>query len=245
MSHSLFRIRGLLLALVAFALIAGACSSSDDSSAPATSQPSTEDSTDDEAEESTPDPDSEFGDDETVELVSGESYNTLESIAPPGVPVDDNFALPETAFGPEIGEKGYLVEEINDGVYWVTEGAYQMMFVVTDDGVIVADAPPTIGENILAAIGEVTDLPITHVIYSHTHIDHIGSAALYPPDAEVIAHVDTAEQLEARQDPNRPVPTVTFEDTYTLEAGGKRLELSYPGDNHEPGNIFIQAPTKA
>ena len=63
------------------------------------------------------------------------------------------------------------MEEINDGVYWITEGTYQLMFVVTDDGVIVADAPPTIGDNILAAVGEVTDKPITHVIYSHSHID--------------------------------------------------------------------------
>lgn len=158
------------------------------------------------------------------------------------MPVDDYFALPETAIGPEIGEKGYLVEEINDGVYWVTEGVYQMMFVVTDDGVIVVDAPPTLGDNILTAIAEITELPISHVIYSHTHTDHIGAAALYPPETEVIAHVDTAEQLQARQDPNRPVPTVTFDDSYTLEVGGKRLELSYPGDNHERGNIFIQVP---
>ena len=128
------------------------------------------------------------------------TFNTPESIAPPGVAVADYFNLPASAQGPQIGEKGYHVAEINDGVYWVTEGVYQMMFVVTDSGVIVADAPPTIGENILAAVAEVTDLPITHVIYSHTHVDHIGAASIYPSDAEIIAHSETQGQLARAAD---------------------------------------------
>ena len=50
--------------------------------------------------------------------------------------------LPETSMGPPIdSSKGYLVEEINDGLYWVTEGAYQTMFLTTGEGVIVVDAP--------------------------------------------------------------------------------------------------------
>jgi glyoxylase-like metal-dependent hydrolase (beta-lactamase superfamily II) len=35
---------------------------------------------------------------------------------------------------------------------------------------------------------------------------------------------------------------VTFADRYVLRAGGKVLELSYHGNAHEPGNIFIHAP---
>ena len=174
--------------------------------------------------------------------VDDQPFNSVDAIAPPGVSVADYFDLPASAAGPAIPEVGYLVEEINDGVYWITEGTYQLMFVVTDDGVIVADAPPTIGDNILAAVGEVTDKPITHVIYSHSHIDHIGAAAIYPTDAEIIAHRATQDQLIRADDPNRPTPTTIFDDTLTLEVGGKRLELIYPGNNHEPGNIFIHAP---
>ena len=170
------------------------------------------------------------------------TYNTLDTIAPPGVWVADYLPLPEGAYGPTIPEVGYLIEEINGGVYWVTEGTYQLMVVVTDEGVVVADAPPTIGENILAAIASVTDQPITHVIYSHSHKDHIGAASIFPADAEIIAHAATAAVLERAQDPGRPVPTVTFEDAFTLEIGGKRIELTYPGNNHEPGNIFIHVP---
>lgn len=154
-------------------------------------------------------------------------------------------SLPESAKGPQIDfSKGYLVEEIKDGLYWVTDGAYNTMFLTTGQGVIAIDAPPSIGENYLKAIEEVTDEPITHVIYSHTHIDHIGSAAMFPDEAIIIAHQDTASELEDRNDPNRPIPNVTFEDTYTLEVGTQKLELAYYGPMHKPGNIFIYAPNQ-
>jgi len=150
--------------------------------------------------------------------------------------------LPETTKGPQIDfSKGYLVEEIKDGLYWVTDGAYNTMFLTTGQGVIAVDAPPSIGQNYLSAIAEVTDEPITHVIYSHTHNDHIGSASIFPDDAVYIAHQDAADTLAQRNDPNRPVPTVTFEDKYTLEVGSQKLELEYNGPMHEPGNIFIYA----
>ena len=153
--------------------------------------------------------------------------------------------LPESAKGPQIDfSKGYLVEEIKDGLYWVTDGAYNTMFLTTGHGVIAIDAPPSIGKNYLKAIEEVTDEPITHVIYSHTHNDHIGSAAMFPNGVIIIAHQDSALELKDRNDPNRPIPTVTFEDTYTLEVGTQKLELAYYGPMHKPGNIFIYAPNQ-
>ncbi|MEQ9569862.1 MAG: MBL fold metallo-hydrolase [Longimicrobiales bacterium] len=180
----------------------------------------------------------------TVACGEAERFNTVDGVAPPGVPVTDYFDLPASAAGPAIPETGYLVEEVNDGVYWVTEGTTQMMFVVTDDGVIAVDAPPALGDDIGAAVADVTDRPITHVIYSHTHIDHIGAAGGFPSDARIIAHRAVQEVLLRAADPNRPVPTTVFDSTYTLEVGGKRLELIYPGSNHEPGNIFIHAPAE-
>ena len=162
-------------------------------------------------------------------------------------------SLPDTAKGVPIDpNKGYFVEEIKDGLYWMTEGTYQVMFLTHADGVIVVDAPPSIGQNILNAIAEVAaDPTITHVIYSHSHADHISGAFIYPPDATYIAHVDTASQL-ARNRPvpfgtfvgGKPVPppTVTFTDNFTLEVGGQKLELEYRGNNHDQGNIYIYAP---
>lgn len=151
--------------------------------------------------------------------------------------------VPETAIGPTIDpELGYAIQELGRGLYVVYDGSYQMMFLTTGEGVIAVDAPPTMGPHILAAISSVTDEPITHVIYSHTHFDHIGAAKVYPEDATVIAHNDSFEHLKFKIDPNRPAPTQSFQDEMILEVGSQTLELKYHGLNHTPGNIFIYAP---
>src|SRR5215211_4440825 len=158
--------------------------------------------------------------------------------------------IPEAAKGPAIPSKGYLVEEIRDGLYWVTEGAYNTMFLVTDEGVVAIDAPPTIGKNYLKAISEVTDKPITHVIYSHAHIDHIGAAGMFPKNAIIIAQEETAAELQRAKTVATnssmvlPIPTEIFSNNYTLQIGNQTLQLDYYGDNHDPGNIFIYAPNQ-
>lgn len=144
---------------------------------------------------------------------------------------------------PEIPkDKGYFVGEIRDGLYWLTDGAYGTIFLVYANGVIAVDPLPTIGSRYLKAISEVTDKPVTHVIYSHEHTDHIGAADLFPRNAIFIAQKETAAILARRRDPHRPVPTVTFDKDYSLTAGEQTLLLRYQGINHELGNIFIYAP---
>ena len=167
---------------------------------------------------------------------------STNSLAQPAL--DNKFAaVPEVARGPAINqEKGYIVVELGDGLFLVNDGVYQMMFLTTGEGVIAVDAPPNTGAKILSAISSVTDEPITHVIYSHTHKDHIGAAGIYPKNAVVIAHKDAAVFLAAKNDPDRPVPTKTFTDSMTLEVGNQTLKLDYHGLNHSPGNISIYAP---
>ncbi|MFJ4920306.1 MBL fold metallo-hydrolase [Streptomyces sp. NPDC088725] len=175
----------------------------------------------------------------------------VEDLGPKGaafVNLSDFAVPPEESHGslflPDRLAKGYHVEEIRDGVYWVSVGWYDCMFVTTGSGVIVLDAPPALGENLLAAIEEVTDEPVTHVIYSHWHADHIGAAAMFGANVQIIAHEKTKELLERFPDPFRPVPTETFSKDATLEVGGVRLELSYKGQNHCEGNIFVHAPAQ-
>lgn len=161
------------------------------------------------------------------------------------------------AYGPPPDPaKGYHAAEIDDGIHWVTDGIYQAMFVVSTDGVIVVDAPPSMGPAVVNAVAEVTDQPISHVIYSHSHADHIAGAGQYPADATYVAHAATAAELEAALAANPmwgvfvgggpvPLPTVTFDDAYTLTVGDQTLELSTPTiPAHEPGNIFIHAPAQ-
>jgi glyoxylase-like metal-dependent hydrolase (beta-lactamase superfamily II) len=154
----------------------------------------------------------------------------------------------ETGRKPQVGgrsavpAKGYLVQEIRDGLYWVGDGAYNTMFLDTPEGVIAIDAPPTLGANYLKAIAEATSRPVTYLVYSHEHTDHIGAAYLFPKNVKIVAQKETAEILAQRKDPRRPLPTITFTDTYRLKLGGQTLLLEYPGINHERGNIFIYAP---
>jgi glyoxylase-like metal-dependent hydrolase (beta-lactamase superfamily II) len=156
--------------------------------------------------------------------------------------------VPEAAKGPPIPAKGYLVEEIRDHLYWVTDGAYNTMFLVTDNDVIAVDAPPTIGENYLKAIAEVTNKPVTYVIYSHAHIDHTGAAGMFPKNATYIAQQETAAELQRAKSVAKnasmvpPIPTVTFTKHYTLQIGNQTLQLAYEGSIHSYGNTFIYAP---
>jgi glyoxylase-like metal-dependent hydrolase (beta-lactamase superfamily II) len=114
--------------------------------------------------------------------------------------------------------------------------------MVYDKGVVVVDVPQSYAAHLNQAVREVTDKPVTHVIYSHSHADHIGGTQSLGGHPVIIAHEETKRLLAEANDPSRPLPTGTFEDKYTLKVGNQRLELSYHGVGHEPGNIFIYAP---
>jgi glyoxylase-like metal-dependent hydrolase (beta-lactamase superfamily II) len=173
----------------------------------------------------------------------GTPYPHMPSIATIGERIDKYIDVPASARGPAIeANKGYRLEDLGDGLYMVTDNVYQSMFLVYDTGVVVVDAPPNYAAKIPQAIAEVTDKAITHLIYSHSHTDHIGGAKSLGGGPIIISQDETLRLLKRASDPHRPLPTTTFASTYNLTVGGKTLELSYHGDAHEPGNIFIYAP---
>jgi len=166
----------------------------------------------------------------------------MPSIAPIGVKIDKYMDVPASSQGPTIDPaKGYRLQDLGKGLYMITDNAIQSMFLVYDRGVVVIDAPQNLAAFIPKAIAEVGDKPITHLIYSHSHADHIGGAKALGGHPIIIAHEETLRLLKRDADPNRPLPTVTFSDKYTLRVGNQALELSYHGNAHEPGNIFIYA----
>lgn len=169
-------------------------------------------------------------------LTAGSLAGTPPCACAAAAPRDSDFTLPPG--------KRYLVKEIAPRIHWLTDGAYSTMFVVTDSGVIACDAPPTLGLSYLAAVREVTDLPVTHLVYSHEHVDHIGASTVFPREIEIIASERTAQLLRSRRDPLRRVPTRTFEEAMTLDVGGQRLELRHRGPNHSVDNSFIFAPAQ-
>jgi glyoxylase-like metal-dependent hydrolase (beta-lactamase superfamily II) len=135
----------------------------------------------------------------------------------------------------------YELQEIKPGVYVVSAGGSNSIFLVTQEGVVVVDAPPAIGDKIFAAVSNVTDKPITHLIYSHAHKDHIGAANLFE-NVTIIAHNETAKILNERNDTNRPVPDMNFSKQMNLPIGDQVLQLLYPGPYHQQGNIFVYLP---
>lgn len=180
----------------------------------------------------------------------GQAYSNMPDIVPPNVRSDAYTPLTEAQAGPTIDPaKGYRLQNMGGGVYMVGDGIYNTMFVVSDAGVILADAPPTLGAKTLAAIQEVAPgARIVALIYSHAHLDHIGYAGEIVktnPGMTIVAHEETRKTLSLANDPLRPVPTVTFNTLdvdFPFVVGNQQLVLRYPGPNHDPGNIGIYHP---
>ena len=174
---------------------------------------------------------------------AGIPYADMPTIAPIGVRVDRYFDVPGFAKGPAIDPaKGYRTERLGEGLYMITDGAYQSIFMTYEDGIVVVDAPPSYASRIRQAIGEVSAKPITHLVYSHAHADHIGGAKALGGQPIIIAHAETNRLLARDRDPNRPPATITFQNQYRLNVGSQVLELSYHGNAHLPGNLFVYAP---
>jgi glyoxylase-like metal-dependent hydrolase (beta-lactamase superfamily II) len=159
----------------------------------------------------------------------------------------DYVPVPPSAFGPALNEQGYHVGRVERNLFWVTDATYDSAFLLTDDGVVVFDAPPTIGHNLRRAIDEMAAADsmtntVTHLVYSHHHADHAGAANLFGDDVIRIGHEESRRLLLRDNDPTRPAPDVTFRENYTLQVGGERVELVFHGPNHSPDNIFIHFP---
>ncbi|KAL7786439.1 Metallo-hydrolase/oxidoreductase [Trichoderma afarasin] len=151
--------------------------------------------------------------------------------------------IPDFAIGLPLNTDGYRVESFGKGAYMITNNYYQAMALVSTEGVIMIDAPPSIGRNLLYAVGNITHLPITHQVYSHSHADHNGASFLYGNITRV-GHRLTHEYLAFAKDPYRPLPNKTFSDKMTLTVGNQTLHLENRGPNHSPDNSYIYAPAQ-
>jgi glyoxylase-like metal-dependent hydrolase (beta-lactamase superfamily II) len=140
---------------------------------------------------------------------------------------------------------GLHVSEIEPGLFFVTDLIYQSAFLVTDEGVVVFDAPPSFGERLRMAIETAAPgTPITHFILSHKHADHNGGGAFFS-DIEgltVIGAQANAESLEAN--PLRGVlqPTRTFEEQLSLTIGGVPIKLATANFHSPDTDVMIYLP---
>jgi len=138
-------------------------------------------------------------------------------------------------------------------------------FVVTPAGVVVIDAlgSPPLARELLAEIARVTPQPVTHVVVTHYHADHIyglqdfrrrGARILAHRSSSEYLHSDTARQrLEVSRTDLAPwidgstqlvVPDEWLEGPRELVVGGVRLQLQPVGPAHTPEDLVVYLPSE-
>lgn len=143
-------------------------------------------------------------------------------------------------------DKAWSVEGLGEGVYlfrWRL-GFYVSPFVLGDGEVLAVDP---IGREAAKgykdAIAAVTDAPVTKIVYSHDHRDHIVGADVLAPNAEIYAHPGTLASLERRGDPDILKPTKLVDDGDVIDVGGREVGVHYFGPNHGASNIALTYTT--
>lgn len=152
------------------------------------------------------------------------------------------------------------IDRLKDNLYMATGGGGNSAVFITANGVVVVDTKnPDWGAPLLEAIKSITDKPVTMIINTHMHTDHVSGNVEFPANVEVVAHANTAENMKAmraaaatgRNDPPRNIfqehgghglPKRTFTDSLTLGAGADRIELRYFGRGHTNGDAFVVFP---
>lgn len=139
---------------------------------------------------------------------------------------------------------GYAVKDIGNGMYVISDNGWQSAWLVTNDGVIVLDAPETFGKYIPSEVAKVTNKPIKMLIYSHQHRDHIGGSPAFKDikGLQIVATDSVARYLKEQKDPERLVPNVAFGSEKTIKMGGKTVELTRHYYHSQEGDLFIYVP---
>jgi quinoprotein relay system zinc metallohydrolase 2 len=165
---------------------------------------------------------------------------------------------------------GFKVDEVAPGVF-VHQGRYELFaprnagdtsnsgFVIGDDAVAVIDTGGSrrVGEKLLKAIRERTDLPIKYVVNTHMHPDHVfGNAAFQEENSTFVGHRKLPRALAARSERylaineellgkkafegTRIIPPDTLvENELELDLGGRKLVLKAHKTAHTDNDVSV------
>ncbi len=132
------------------------------------------------------------------------------------------------------------------------------MFVMANGVAVVDTKNPGWGQPILAKIKELTPKPVTLIVNTHTHGDHVSGNVDFPATVDVVVHDNTAanmKKLTGRgSTPEKPVPSIfeqnqgrglpkrTFKDRMTIGSGADQIDLHYFGRGHTNGDAWVLFP---
>ena len=148
------------------------------------------------------------------------------------------------------------VQELAPGVYSYEQlrsagderFATVSLFVVTDDGVLVADGQGSVEETrrLVETIAGVTDRPITHLVIGSDHGDHTAGNSAFPPGVQVFAHPTSAAALRSGGEgpPEWLGRTQLVDDSVTLRLGGREIRLLFLGRAHTGGDLMVHLPAE-
>jgi glyoxylase-like metal-dependent hydrolase (beta-lactamase superfamily II) len=152
-------------------------------------------------------------------------------------------AQPPAANAPKVVE----VEKVKDNLYVLRGGGGNTAVFVTASGVTVVDAKnPGWGQPILDKVKELTPKPITTLINTHTHGDHVSGNVEFPATVDVVTQENTKANMEKmdifKQNNNRGMAKRTFKDKMTIGKGADQIDLYYFGPGHTNGDAWVVFP---
>ena len=143
--------------------------------------------------------------------------------------------------------KVVTVEKVKDNLFVLRGGGGNTAVLVMANGVAVVDAKnPGWGQPILAKIKELTPKPVTLLINTHTHGDHVSGNVEFPASVDVVVQDNTRTNMEKmpifKEHANAGMAKRTFKDKMTIGQGADQIDLYYFGRGHTNGDAWIVFP---
>ena len=139
------------------------------------------------------------------------------------------------------------IDNVTGDLYRATNNAHRTVFLVTSEGIILADPIGTDFSMWLKdELAERFDVPVRYVLYSHFHEDHASGGAVFEDTAELIGHENMIPNLAAVAD--EPIyaevraPDRTYSDRTSVTLGGKTVEMIHALPSHSNDSSIIHFP---
>ena len=148
---------------------------------------------------------------------------------------------------PADAPKVIEVEKVKDNLYVLRGGGGNTAVFVTANGVVVVDAKnPGWGQPILDKIKELTPKPVTTLINTHTHGDHVSGNVEFPATIDIVAQENTKANMEKmpifKEHNGVGMAKRTFKDKMTIGKGADQIDLYYFGRGHTNGDAWVVFP---